>query len=162
MISTDLIAIAKRIEALAKEKYGNTNKMVEASEGVLHGSIIYNMKREKASAPNIVVFQKIADLLETTTDYLLTGKENRVMPYNNHRGDSMETINCYNINIMWDDEAYVWIAISDDIPLALESGSYDALIEKVKIAASEIIELNYGRITPANLLFKSERLVANG
>ena len=72
----DLFAIAKRIEDLAKEKYGNTNKMVEASDGVLHSSIIYNMKREKASIPNIVVFQKIADLLETTTDYLLTGKKN--------------------------------------------------------------------------------------
>ena len=84
------------------------------------------------------------------------------MSYNNHRGDTVETINCYNINIMWDNEACVWIAISDDIPLALESGSYDALIEKVKIAAPEIIELNYGHIVPANLLFKSERLVANG
>ena len=44
---------------------------------------------------------------------------------------------------MWDNEACVWIAVSDDIPLALESGSYDALIEKVKIAAPEIIELKY-------------------
>ena len=74
----------------------------------------------------------------------------------------METTNCYDINIMWDDEACVWIAISEDIPLALESDSYDALIEKIKIVAPEIIELNYGRhILPANLLLKSERLLSS-
>ena len=71
----DLKTIAERIEALAKRKYGNTNKMVDASNGVLHGSIICNMKRDNASAPNIFVFSTIAKLLETTTDYLLTGKE---------------------------------------------------------------------------------------
>ena len=44
---------------------------------------------------------------------------------------------------MWDDEAQVWVADSDDIPgLVLESGSLDALMERIKIAASELIELN--------------------
>ena len=30
-------------------------------------------------------------------------------------------MNEYTINFSWDDEAGVWIAICDDIPLALES-----------------------------------------
>ena len=68
----------------------------------------------------------------------------------------------YNINIIWDDEANVWVAISDDIPLALESGSLDALIERVKIVAPEILALNSEHDTPAQFYIKSERLIAHG
>jgi len=49
----------------------------------------------------------------------------------------------YKVNFIWDEEASVWIAQSDDIPgLILESGSLDALIERVCFAAPELIELN--------------------
>ena len=49
----------------------------------------------------------------------------------------------YNVKLTWDNEANVWVATSDDIPgLVLESNSYDALIEKVKIASPELLELN--------------------
>lgn len=49
----------------------------------------------------------------------------------------------YKISAHWDDEAQVWTATSDDIPgLCLESPSFDALVEKVKFAASELLELN--------------------
>ena len=49
----------------------------------------------------------------------------------------------HKINFSWDEEAGVWIAQSDDIPgLVLESGSLDALIERVRFAAPELIELN--------------------
>ena len=50
----------------------------------------------------------------------------------------------YNVCITWDEEANVWIAISNDISgLVLESGSYDALIERLKIAIPEILEANH-------------------
>jgi len=40
----------------------------------------------------------------------------------------------YVIDTMRDDEAAVWIATSDDVPgLVLESGSLDALFERVRI-----------------------------
>ena len=40
-------------------------------------------------------------------------------------------------------DASVWIATSDDIPgLVLESGSFDALVERVRFAAPELLELN--------------------
>ena len=68
----------------------------------------------------------------------------------------------YKINIAWDDEAHVWVAIADDIPLALEGGSYDALIERVKIAAPEILEMNAKPFNPLRLRFTSERLIVNG
>lgn len=52
----------------------------------------------------------------------------------------------YKISAHWDDEAQVWTATSDDIPgLCLESPSFDALVEKVKFAAPELLELNTGR-----------------
>ena len=50
----------------------------------------------------------------------------------------------YTVNIAWDEEANVWLATSEDIPgLVLESGSYDALIERLKIAIPEILEANH-------------------
>ena len=49
----------------------------------------------------------------------------------------------YNVKLTWDSEASVWIATSDDVPgLVLESNSYDALIEKVKIAIPELIDVS--------------------
>ena len=49
----------------------------------------------------------------------------------------------YNIQIVWDDEAQVWMATSIDIPgLILEEESADKLIQRVIVAAPEIIELN--------------------
>lgn len=47
------------------------------------------------------------------------------------------------IKLAYDKEADVWIATSDDVKgLALESGSLDALIQKVKTAVPELLELN--------------------
>lgn len=49
----------------------------------------------------------------------------------------------YRIKLTWDSEAMVWIATSDDVPgLVLEFGSFDALIERVRMAVPELIELN--------------------
>lgn len=49
----------------------------------------------------------------------------------------------YIIKCIWDDEANVWVATSDDIAgLVIESGSLDALMEKARNAALELIELN--------------------
>ena len=50
----------------------------------------------------------------------------------------METI----IHIKWDEEAGVWYAINDYIPLAMESESLDVLRQKVKDAIPELVELN--------------------
>jgi len=48
----------------------------------------------------------------------------------------------YTISLTFDEEAAVWYAINDDIPIALESDSLDVLIERVKLAVPEILELN--------------------
>jgi len=63
----------------------------------------------------------------------------------------------YAVKLSWDEEAAVWVATSDDIPgLVLESGSFDALLERVRFAAPELLELNHSS-APVTLSFLSER-----
>lgn len=64
----------------------------------------------------------------------------------------------YIINFTWDSEADVWIATSDDIPgLVLESGSFDALLERTRFAVPELLALNDSAAPPISLTFISER-----
>lgn len=59
----------------------------------------------------------------------------------------------YRIKMLWDHEAAVWIATSQDVPgLVLESGSFDALLERVRYAVAELIELNGGKPSEYNLI----------
>ncbi|MDR0949823.1 MAG: DUF1902 domain-containing protein [Lachnospiraceae bacterium] len=52
-------------------------------------------------------------------------------------------MNEYRVDFLWDSEANVWVATSDDVPgLVLESGSFDALVERVRFAIPELLELN--------------------
>ena len=65
----------------------------------------------------------------------------------------------YTIVLSWDDEASVWIAESQDLPgLILESGSFDALVERVKIAVPDLLELDGNNHAQVKLHFKAERL----
>ena len=64
----------------------------------------------------------------------------------------------YTITFSCDNEADVWIATSDDIPgLVLESGSFDALLERTRFAVPELLALNLSESQPLSLTFKSER-----
>ena len=63
----------------------------------------------------------------------------------------------YKIIIRWDDEARVWYAINDVIPLALENDSLDALIERVKIIALEVLAENGETNESCRLYFIAER-----
>ena len=59
----------------------------------------------------------------------------------------------------WDDESSVWIAESLELPgLILESGSFDALVERVKIAIPDLLDLNKIEHTQTKIHFKAERL----
>ena len=52
------------------------------------------------------------------------------------------------VSLTWDNEAYVWLASSVDVPgLALESGSLDALMERVKIAIPDLLDLKDTNLT---------------
>jgi hypothetical protein len=64
----------------------------------------------------------------------------------------------YEVNFLWDDDAAVWVATSDEIPgLVLESGSLDALMERVRYAAPELLALNGSSTGDFALHFFSER-----
>lgn len=61
------------------------------------------------------------------------------------------------IKMIWDSDARVWVAESEDVPgLVLESGSFDALLERVRVAVPELLALNRSN-TPLTLNFQSER-----
>jgi hypothetical protein len=64
----------------------------------------------------------------------------------------------YRVNFLWDEEAAVWVATSDEIPgLVLESGSLDALMERVRYAVPELLALNSSPEGDFSLHFLSER-----
>lgn len=64
----------------------------------------------------------------------------------------------YSVDLMWDPEAAVWVATSESIPgLVMESGSLDALIERVRFTVPELMELNGNPTKNFSLLFRSER-----
>ncbi|MCL1988766.1 MAG: DUF1902 domain-containing protein [Firmicutes bacterium] len=64
------------------------------------------------------------------------------------------------VNIKWDDGLWVSEAKTEHgepIGLTLESGSFDALVERVKIAMLEMLELNFGYIGNVEVSFQTER-----
>jgi hypothetical protein len=64
----------------------------------------------------------------------------------------------YVVDLIWDNEANVWVATSDDVPgLVLESGSLDALIERSRFAIPELLALNTGCAEVVPVCFRSER-----
>jgi len=63
----------------------------------------------------------------------------------------------YIVEVRWDEEANVWYAFNDSMPLALESDSFDTLIERVKIVAAEILQDNGAGQNPFSLYFRAER-----
>jgi len=64
--------------------------------------------------------------------------------------------NCI-IKINWDEG--VWCAESDDeLGIVLESDSFDALIERVRVAVPEMLELNCGYTDEFQITFEAERI----
>jgi hypothetical protein len=49
----------------------------------------------------------------------------------------------YVIRATWDDDARVWVAVSDDVPgLVAEAPEVETLIQKLKILIPELLEAN--------------------
>ncbi len=49
----------------------------------------------------------------------------------------------YVISLFYDPTAQVWIAQNDYVPLGLESDSLDMLMNRVRTAVPELLELNH-------------------
>ena len=65
------------------------------------------------------------------------------------------------VRALWDPEASVWVAESDDVPgLATEAESLDALVQKLNAIIPELLELNdssFGKNVPIDLLVRNSR-----
>ena len=62
--------------------------------------------------------------------------------------------------LIWDDGFWhsdVSTDNEENVGLTLESGSFDALVERVKIALPEMLELNFGYLGDIQLSFEVER-----
>jgi len=49
-----------------------------------------------------------------------------------------------NVKFIWDDEDDVWNSTCEEFGVTLASGSFDALVERVKFAVRDILEVDYG------------------
>lgn len=100
--------------------------------------------------------KRVGDTIYETADPLALGNGS-VTSCNKcdmQKEDLMEVL----VKLIWDAQACVWIAQSDDVPgLVLESGSFDALIERVRFAVPELLTLNGLVSSPVQLRMVSER-----
>lgn len=65
----------------------------------------------------------------------------------------------YNVTIKWDSDLDRWYIDSSDIPgLWMESGSFDALLQRIRITAPELISFNCGYSGLAELFFNVDRI----
>ena len=65
-------------------------------------------------------------------------------------------MNEYMINLSFNDEAQKWYAQNDEIPIILEDNSLDKLINRIKLAIPEMLEINNLPKTGISLTFKME------
>jgi len=65
-------------------------------------------------------------------------------------------MNEYIVALSFDDEAQKWFAQNDEIPIILEDFSLDTLINRVRLAVPEMLEINNLSINQVYLTFKME------
>lgn len=59
------------------------------------------------------------------------------------------------VNAVWDDDASVWVASSDDVPgLATEATSCDELVAKLKVMIPELLQANSTSQVPDDIPFE--------
>ena len=65
-------------------------------------------------------------------------------------------MNEYTIILSFDDETKKWYAQNDEIPIILEDYSLEKLINRVKAAVPEMLEINELPSTDVYLIFETE------
>ena len=65
----------------------------------------------------------------------------------------------FKVKMIWSIESRCWYTETDnELGITLSSNSFDALIERVRMAAPEMLELNMGYTGPIYLEFETERM----
>jgi predicted RNase H-like HicB family nuclease len=70
----------------------------------------------------------------------------------------------FNVPAIWDSDAGVWVATSDDVPgLTTEASSMEALIEKLRVMIPELLDANGYQLDGDEVPFtvRSERTVVS-
>jgi len=63
------------------------------------------------------------------------------------------------VNLKWDSDLDIWYIDSSDIPgLWMESGSFDALVQNIRMSAPELIAFNCNYSGPVELSFAVNRV----
>ena len=66
------------------------------------------------------------------------------------------------VKLVWDNDSNAWFTETKDIPgLHLNSQNFDKLVEKVRIAAPEMLEENLDYIGPVHIIFEAEKIVSS-
>ena len=63
------------------------------------------------------------------------------------------------VKLIWDAETDRWHSETDsNLRLTLEAASFETLVERIRIAAPEMLELNCGYRGPIKIRFEAERV----
>ena len=62
----------------------------------------------------------------------------------------------YIVKMLWEDGMW-FTKTCEDLSIHLESSSFDNLVERVKVATPEMLELNCNYTGPVELIFETER-----
>ena len=63
------------------------------------------------------------------------------------------------VKLIWDSDTDRWHSETDsNLRLTLEAASFDALVERIRIAAPEMLELNCGYTGPIQIKYEVERM----
>lgn len=58
----------------------------------------------------------------------------------------------YDVTVSYDDEAAVYVAVCDELPLATEAETYEGLVQRVKAIVPEMIELNHPSLSTHRIM----------
>lgn len=83
--------------------------------------------------------QEEKELFFAITNFVLQTKQKAVLAREEEYYSRQKGI---NVDIIKDDEAGVWVAICDEIGIAMESDSYEELVKRVEKAVLELKRLN--------------------
>ena len=62
-----------------------------------------------------------------------------------------------HVKLIWDDG--VWFTQADEeLGIVLESASFDTLLERVRVALPEMLELNFDYHGPVKIVFEAQRV----
>jgi len=64
------------------------------------------------------------------------------------------------VKLIWEDGIWRSAAVDEEFAVTLESGSLDALIERVKIAVQDILEMDFNYTGDIKFLFQAKRVDA--